>query len=115
MLIPGRKDSVGLLARGYAEDPTQPRDDCTLSAHHGHHKIDRGDHAPHEIEISLVYLWPDSLENALDLSHINVCDVGLGGLALALGLVALVCLGFDLAIEISLTEMSIPFLNNSNK
>jgi hypothetical protein len=107
MLIPGRKDSVGLLARGYAEDPTQPRDDGTLSTHHGHHKADRGDQASHEVEIGLVYLWPDSLENALDLSHVNVYDVWPGGLALAL--VALVCLGVDLAIEISLTEMSIHF------
>jgi len=115
MLIPGRKHSVGLFARGDAEDPTQPRDDCTLSTHHSHHKVDRVDHASHEVEISLVYLGPDSLENALDLSHIDVYDVGLGGLALALGRLALVCLGFDLAIEISLTEMSIPFLNNSNK
>jgi hypothetical protein len=109
MLIFGRKDSVGLLARGNTEDPTQPRDDCTLPTHHSHHKADRGDQAPHEIEISLVYLWSDSLENALDLSHINVCNVGLGGLSLALGLVALVCLGVDLAIEISLAEMSISF------
>jgi hypothetical protein len=31
------------------------------------------------------------------LSHIDVYDVGLGGLALALGRLALVCLGFDLA------------------
>jgi hypothetical protein len=67
--------------------------------------------AAHKVEIGLGYLRPDSLKNTLDRSHVDVCDIGLGGLAsAALGLVALVCLGFDLAIEISLTEMSILFL-----
>jgi hypothetical protein len=81
-----------------------------LPTHHGHHEADRGDQAAHKVEIGLGYLRPDPLKNTLDRSHVDVCDIGLGGLALALGLVALVCLGVDLAIEIPLTEMSIPFL-----